>query len=120
MKKQIASIPEIISHLQIENDRISFLNVKKQIEIDDLKKLIAFNMIVDFDAPGTLPHIIPLLVDWDTINFLMENNNQILRKFTFIELLEFHEKFIILKMFKKRPHDLCHYKILCSNLLEKF
>ena len=88
---------KLIGQFQLERDQatIELLMLKERFEKQ--RKLTLLNDYVDFNAPVVLPRLIPLFINNQAIDFLLKNHQEIKRKFTITELIEYGSMYRLVK-----------------------
>lgn len=111
----LAERDKLISQFQIERDQAThdLLLIKAQFELQ--KKLILLTDIIDFN-PIVLPRLMPLFINIDAIDFLIKNHNQIKRKFSLGELIEYAKMYRTVTRFAGQINSLSDLKKIYNNI----
>lgn len=102
-KQTDQSIQLLFESIQEELDEVTYQYFKAKEKESIQRKFTLLNEFTDFNCNLSLTHLTPLFVSFDSINFILKYNNQIKRKFTLIELIEFSKMLKLLKMLKIEP-----------------
>lgn len=102
-KQTDQSIKLLFESIQEELDEVTYHYFKSKEKESIQRKFSILNEFTDFNCNLSLPHLVPLFVSFDSINFIFKYSNQIKRKFTLIELIEFSKMLKLLKMLKVEP-----------------
>lgn len=113
--RKTATIEEKLSHLQEQAEEAAYLYMKTKKELNEQKKFSILNDFVDFNASLTLPFICPLIVKMNAIDFLIKNSNDLKRKLTIIELIEFSDKLSLLNISGMNPKNFDEFKKININ-----
>jgi acetone carboxylase gamma subunit len=107
---------EIISDFQLQRDQAAYdlLKMKEQFELQ--RKLNILNDFVDFNAAIVLPRLMPLFINMAAIDFLIKNHNQIKRKFSIGELIEYGKMYRITTRFSGQINSLSDLKKKYNNI----
>lgn len=105
----------IISDFQLQRDQATYdlLLIKQQFDLQ--KKLILLTDIIDFN-PIVLPRLMPLFINVDAIDFLIKNQNQIKRKFSIAELIEYAKMYRTVTRFAGQINSLSDLKKKYNNI----
>lgn len=102
-KQTDQSIQLLFESIQEELDEVTYQYFKAKEKESIQRKFTLLNEFTDFNCNLSLTHLTPLFVSFDSINFILKYNNQIKRKFTLMELIEFSKMLKLLNMLKIEP-----------------
>jgi len=114
--KPIATIPEIISTLQIDRDKVIYEYWKLKSEINRQRKFNLLNDYVDFNSCFGMDYLIPLFITSEAIDFLIKNGSEIKRKLTIEEMMDFSDKLKLLTLLKLHPGNFLEFKKMYSKI----
>lgn len=114
--KPIVNTTEIISHIQIEADRTAYEYLKIKAEIEEMKKLIKVDSFLNFNLIYWWSFIFPIIVDFEILDFLIKNCDDLKRKLNFQEFIDFSDKFRLLKSYDEYPRNFEDFKKMYAKI----
>jgi len=114
--KHLSSFPEMASAIQIKADETNYHNLKLMGEIEERNNLINVNYLLDFDIFKWSSFLIPIVTDFEIIRFIVKNSQDLKRKMTFKEFVDFSEKFRLLKNCDLLPVNFIEFKEMYSKI----
>jgi len=121
--KKILSINEVkfeaqkvISEIQTEADKTAYQYLKAKEDFEEAKKLITANYFLNFDLIAWWSILLPIITDFEVLDFIIKNNSELKRKMTFKEFVNFSAGLRLLKTYNQNPSTFNEFKEMYSKI----